>query len=127
MKLSWAIRMGSSLRPQCKGNYFDTVNGEVGSCTFGAVLEAIGAEHSPYKSHLLRETFPLLAVNNLPSPVLPGVTKYLNISCAIVDLNDNQGWTRERIADWVETIEKQYPELAEASTIVEKVPEKALV
>ena len=99
MKLSDAIRLGSSLRRQTRNRYFD----EGGSCALGAAAEASGV---PYNEELgltelrikehLREAFPILATFELrPCPVC-GYRYHL-----ISHLNDKHEWTREQIANYV--------------------------
>lgn len=41
-KLSQAIRLGATFRPQCFGNLFQATDDGLGSCAIGAALEATG-------------------------------------------------------------------------------------
>lgn len=83
MKLSEAIRLGALLHPQC----FDTMvlhndsGSVVGTCALGAAAEA------GFKLH----------------------TVDILLRSKITRLNDRAGWTRERIADWVESFEPTLP------------------
>lgn len=100
LKLSEAIRLGSMMRPQCFEDYYR--NG--GSCALGAALEAVG--HPFGNNHPGREEdrWPiLLTVDAMPCPEHCGQPMFN----AITHLNDFHRWPRERIADWVESIEKQ--------------------
>ena len=108
MKLSEAIRLGAMNSPQIKGGYMD---GE-GRCALSAACDAAGigsveALHGGRRVldyPKLEETFPLLAKYVCP----PGTTSTTDeVQMIIWSLNDYNGWTREQIADWVETIENQ--------------------
>jgi hypothetical protein len=105
LKLSEAIRLGAMLRPQYKGGYFGTVDhtSELGSCAMGAALEAAG----PGAPINLEKTFPLITsyVTFTPSPSIGAVRSRLDY--IITYLNDDRDWSRERIADWVEVIERE--------------------
>jgi hypothetical protein len=103
MKLSEAIRLGALLKPQGFGMIFRQKTGE--SCAIGAALDAIGRlpfatdESSAYRH------WPIL-YRTIEHPIHYHLeTDVLN---AITDLNDEERWTREQIADWVDTIEAQH-------------------
>jgi len=110
MKLSEAIRLGCVLRPQAWGCYLS----ERGSCALGAACEAVGVmavdgnepDYSLIAPFPLIATFPILDVKFLhPESQEREPIPLLSI---IVSLNDTFIWTRERIADWVQTIEAQF-------------------
>jgi hypothetical protein len=91
-----------------------------GSCALGAASEAIGthgvADADPYSS--LSRRFPVLT--HLVQ--LPGSQK---VECypllgVIIHLNDAKGWSREAIAEYVETIEQEY----EAQQVTVNQPEE---
>lgn len=93
-KLSQAIRVGAMLRHQCTGDIFKGG----GSCALGAAYEAIFGHPGrdvtlpdDQASHLER----LWGV--IPSP--KGLSPVMDIG---MNRNDS-GWTRERIADWLES------------------------
>lgn len=106
MKLSEAIRLGAMLRPQ--GYYAMSDDGR--TCAYGAAYEAVGFviddETRWPAAELIYATFPLIAVLTMPCPECgqdapaPGMV--------VTHLNDRHRWTREDIADWVETIEAQH-------------------
>lgn len=112
MKLSEAIRLGAMIRPQ--SHYAMFCDGR--SCAQGAAAEALGVQ---YADTCEAATLAAIAVENAYSwglsPVpLPcgceGKRTLLGSFGAIAHLNDisgNHQWTRERIADWVATIEPQ--------------------
>lgn len=83
----------------------------------GAVMEASGVEqYSEGDSRPIslfdrtRNLFPLLT-EIVEHPASSGHGHY-RVWFIIVRLNNDYGWTRERIADWVETIEAQQELLA---------------
>jgi len=109
MKLSEAIRLGAMLQPQQRGEMFGTS----GTCALGAAAEAIGRLSDWGRSHSYNEwrlQWPLLtqAVSG-PAGVSIDDPRLLK---KITRLNDGYGWTREQIADWVETIEQAQPQPA---------------
>ena len=100
-----AIRLGAMLQPQGFGDLRDD---EGGLCAWGAAYLAIGK---------LQESIDLPCDDSDAAdyerwPV--SAVKAACPECGIVDelgyviggcLNDEHRWTRERIADWVETVE----------------------
>lgn len=104
MKLSEAIREGAKLRPQCFGTPFN-----VGSCALGAAYEATYKETT--FSKLLCKEYPLLIKEIKVPKILQNCyprTSQVCISSLIANLNDQVRWSREKIADWVEKIEKKH-------------------
>jgi hypothetical protein len=105
MKLSEAIRLGALLRHQAFGSYFSNE----GSCALGAAAEAIGCtvrlkEHAVALT--LRSSFPLY---DSPVAIICPDCQNSYESCVseiVAHFNDEHYWTRERIADWVETREQ---------------------
>lgn len=89
-KLSDAIRIGSALRPQCTGAMFKGG----GSCALGAAYEALfgypGDEPESDVGRLYRIKERVL----VPFDAFSGIGTYRN---------DN-GWTREAVADWLEAL-----------------------
>ena len=104
MKLSDAIRLGAMLKPQGRGCL--EMNGH--SCALGAALDAIGHLGHQYGGQILREHWPYLETEVCGPLRLMG-----RLYRVIVDLNDDHGWTREQIADWVATVE---PHVAQPET-----------
>lgn len=98
-KLSQAIRLGATFRPQGHGEYFADGN----SCAIGAALEACGwgpdeesAEpHGALKEALLKR---FGFVTGIPGE---GLGIYSQLWADIYKRNDD-GETREQIADWLE-------------------------
>lgn len=109
MRLSEAIRLGSMLKPQSIDGYqrriplalFGYVAGYrvVGTCALGAALDAVGAlRPRPQQCDAeLAHRWPWLF----------HTTNGTSAWSQITSRNDEHGWTREQIADWVETIEAE--------------------
>ena len=103
MRLSEAIRLGAMLKSQ--GFNGDDV---VHSCALRAAADAIGlADFKQGRRRILdyaqlRCVFPILNEQRI-CPVLPHYSD--DMLAVIWHLNDDHRWTRERIADWVETVE----------------------
>ena len=116
MRLSEAIRLGAMLKPQTTGGY---VRDGGGTCALTAAAEAVGLRHAPFLDGVLQVDYPSLArvfpVLNARVGWFPVTTDMQpdDVRTAIWDLNDAHGWTREQIADWVETIEQQQPATVE--------------
>jgi hypothetical protein len=99
MKLSEAIRLGAMMKPQCFHRLYDEITG--GSCAFGAALDAVGGKYAEipiewFSSGAFHAVCPECD-NTQRSDRYAGNT--------IAHLNDEHWWSRERIADWVHTLE----------------------
>lgn len=116
MLLSEAIRLGAMLRPQAFGFLFHDGN----SCAIGASLEAsgicgyVGESWMPIGwSGVLGKMYPILVSREVDPPdgaKIHSATKDPRVWDIIVDLNNPpNGWTRERIAAWVATVEPKEP------------------
>jgi hypothetical protein len=109
MKLSAAIRIGSMTTKQIIGLAHDGGNGR---CAIGAALDAAGEQPAkrpesngnfmPMWSLRLRQLFPIARVT----------LGDMDVCQTIWHMNDSGRFTREQIADWVETIEAYHPALA---------------
>lgn len=114
MKLSEAIRLGAKKKPHQLGYLF--LNGA--TCALGSALDGVGClKESAWDTpeyvemyETAESIFPLLTTEAV-SPVGLWAS---NVRGIIEDLNDKQGWTRERIAAWVETIERSQASLGDA-------------
>jgi hypothetical protein len=109
MTLSQAIRLGARLKPQTMGMW--QAGGK--TCAAGAALDAIGRLETDEPSLLLQEQWPVSTLR-VQHPACPHITDY-SVLAIITTLNDCEGWSRERIADWVESIEAQQPPPARVS------------
>lgn len=121
MKLSEAILLGSTLNPQ--GFCADPA---VGDCALWSAARSVGigaypddeGRHPDYG--LLRDRFPVLNTPDVGCPVCGFIEQ--NLGFIVWHLNDSHRWTRERIADWIETIEDRQsevlPELLEGAIAV---------
>ena len=99
MKLSEAIRLGAMLKPQGTGSTFGDK-----TCALGAALEAVGCTDKNSGWFPVYDIFPIARVS-VQRPI-DGERMLLGTACW--STNDKYGWTREQIADWVETIEAQH-------------------
>jgi hypothetical protein len=121
--LSEAIRLGAMLKPQG----FDGYANKNTSCALAAAADACGIEpfvHPVDGQHIINYSaimakFPVLKTAT-KCPVSDGrlcgeshVTQ-----STIWHLNDTHRWTREQIADWVETLEQQQAQTHESPTAV---------
>src|SRR5262245_38820101 len=115
MKLSEAMRLGTMLRPQTVVNLLT----EQGSCALGAAGEAaglfrVGDEWKEFGYTSLSETWPILYTRSPGCPVCRQSHGDRTLGETITSLNDIHEWTREMIADWVETIERRHEQVAPA-------------
>lgn len=103
MKLSEAIRLGSTLGPQIREAY---IGPDSSSCALGAAILAIGktvkeASDAGTWGKFMSEWSFLEQMVGCP------VCHEASTNSGVIGhhLNDMHGWTREAIADWVATIE----------------------
>lgn len=133
MEMSEAIRLGAMLKPQHHGDMRGSVRVktrvpgwrgsvlrhtvttlETGTCALGAALDAIGESNARFMS--VASMWPWTLAVLVRNPMTGERRDVLN---TIWRLNDCHNWTRERIADWVETIEaQQAPEALQALSLV---------
>lgn len=85
-ELAEAIRRGAKMKPQCRLSLFHDGH----SCAIGAAMDGSGAQ----TDFALETLF----------PVLNNTFKFEKLMRRIVNLNDHFGWSRERIADWIDTL-----------------------
>ncbi len=122
MKLSEAIRLGSMMKPQAFGVFGSGVEagpvfGDVlglrvvivtATCALGAALHAVGHDMiygdnvMALTEHFSSPAF--LSVMNSRCPACDVSHHFLGGN-TIAHLNNDHLWTREQIADWVETVE----------------------
>lgn len=120
MKLSDAIRLGSMIRPQGFDKYWP--DGKT-SCALGAAFEAGGLRGHIEKAYngdvtgLLPPIWATFLEAGQQCPLCSWGNQTIPTLSVITHLNDDHKWTRERIADWVATIEP-----SEASAEIEAVP-----
>lgn len=96
LKLSEAMRIGARLRPQGFVEYF--TGG--GSCAIGAAYEAVTGrtDYNSDDAPEVSEVFPQLA-----QPFPGSDYKDDTLEDAIWEKNDIDYWSREKIADWLES------------------------
>jgi hypothetical protein len=99
------------LSPQIRGTFFHQCGADVATCALGAAFVASGMK--------VTERFrrwPILRVV-VPPAELPRELRArscpLRVFEAIIALNDQVGWTRTMISDWLEMFESRHPEGAE--------------
>jgi hypothetical protein len=108
-ELAKAIRLGAARRPQCFGSYFDERGG---SCALGAAYDGMyempreKREPGEVVPRNLERLFHCLEDIVKQCPIRPNVgeaacRKRLPLGAMIVHLNDDHGWTREHIAEWL--------------------------
>lgn len=106
MKFSEAIREGARLSRQAFGSLYD----RGGACAIGAACDWFEYTHGKSIScgvDYLNE-FPVanIVVRSFPCGCSP--TRYRqHVDGVAAHLNDDHKWSREAIAEWVETIEKK--------------------
>lgn len=127
MKLSDAMRLGATFRAQAFGLLFvENKDGGIDSCALGAVCEVHGMQ--PVLDQQLPEwlfdTYPELDNVHTICPVsLCYATDSRSILSVIVHLNDHHQWSREAIADWLDSITLDtMPATVEAPAQVEAAP-----
>jgi hypothetical protein len=104
MTFAEAIRLGSMLRPQG----FGSMRSAAGTCALGAAEEALGRLWcDAFGDH--RSLYHACPACNYAPDRLQIVTP--------AHLNDTHYWTREQIADWVETIERAHALQPEAVAV----------
>lgn len=124
MRLSTAIREGAKTGPQIRYKMF----GPQGrSCALGAAAIVV----SDGNLCLLTSKFPILS-RIVTGPICAQMTAPIDL--IIVRLNDDCLWSREKIADWVESLEvpteitereNGHPPMVPNSEIMEFVKETA--
>jgi hypothetical protein len=105
MRLSELLREGAKLRPQSFYAYFRFPFGldkPGDSCALGAIYEALTGSINLNGFRVtteLKAKFPELIVT-VENPMEEG--EKASLALVIARLNDNGGWTREEIAEWLE-------------------------
>ncbi len=117
MKLSEAIRLGAMATEQGFGA--PSIASNEAPCALGAARIAAGlGDHCAVDCYsVLAYRWPVL-YRMVANPVA-GRMEY--VVDAIWSLNDVHRWTREQIADWIETIEAQHETPAPALEVAVKV------
>lgn len=103
MKLSEAIRLGAMLKPQGQGEF---ITGDGKTCALGGALDSIGALTDRWHDancDFLREQWPILALQVTCREA--GFVSARPVLDIVISLNDIHDLSRERIADWVASVE----------------------
>ena len=102
MRFSEAIRLGAMLKPQAFGETFTGTR----TCAIGAAKDAVGALMSLFSSVAREYGWPTeKELKELVCPTCRLAWPNRKTPGVIAHLNDDHRWTREQIADWVESIE----------------------
>jgi hypothetical protein len=124
MRLSEAIRLGSMIRPQAFGAAFE--DGK--SCAIGAAADAVGLLNTTRNSAQEWSFFDVLArtsssLGHKQEAACPAchTSETIWLPSIIVHLNDHHKWTREQIADWIDTFESERQPAAASATPVDAV------
>lgn len=131
LKISEHIRAGAKLRPLARHGFFqversgeiDPATGEapkvIASCSLGALAESAGLVDGLLAADILKslalvyidpdklfQKFPELNNTGYDCPRIVEDCKYSSTSLGtiIFHLNDQHKWTREQVADWVESV-----------------------
>lgn len=116
MKFSEAIRLGAMSTGQCFGVSYNKVNGDVTeTCALGAAMHAIGGigEKWPVEWNWAYDTLAYCPMGcshpyGWEAPCVLMVTAHLN---------DGHKWSRERVADYVESMELKHAPSFVAATV----------
>jgi hypothetical protein len=129
MRMSEAIRLGSMLGPQADGHFY--LDGAM--CAQGAALAASGfalsdKTHPEVAHNEIRARWPWLDDVVVPCPAcevrqsVRGLIPHLNNGTGPYPfVCGEHGWSREQIADWLETVEPQEAEAPEVVPVLEVV------
>src|SRR5882724_13166406 len=99
--LSQAIRLGATFREQCEDEYFFGGN----SCALGGAYEAITGRYNDSPMHVsqvLDIRFGTSIIQKQVCSVCGEV--FLSVGRFVSHLNDRHKWTREHIADHLESL-----------------------
>ena len=123
MKLSEAIRLGSMLNPQGFINQCDGTPEGRRAAIDGETTRALVAAHRAIGDTSGSWTigWPWIAAHGISVCPQCGQQSEYGVFITIIHLNDFHRWTREQIADWVETIERAQEQPSEPVPVAETV------
>lgn len=114
MKLSEAMRLGSMLTAPVKGPYVEFKDGRVcGACALGAAAVAMGYADKCDIEPYLDDLWPGLLRMDIPTCPEPSChggrshDRHLTLINRVIQLFEHHDWSRERVADWIATVELQ--------------------
>lgn len=100
MKLSEAVRKGAIGRKQCRGMFF--ARGTDSCCALGAaIIGKFGDSRTSLSYVNLISEYPQLRTKEVTHPISLKVQPLNDI---ITNLNDDHGWSFEKIALWLEDV-----------------------
>lgn len=101
-EIAAAIRRGIAMRP--KQAFREFFVGNDASCALGAAFDGFGTFDSP---EALASAVCCSIEGYVSVPSATGEHRTRCLDDAIAYLNDERCWSRERIADWLETLDPQ--------------------
>jgi hypothetical protein len=110
LRLSEALRLGSLDNPQCKRHLYDFGTG--GYCALGAIYKAVGWEPTvdesrapqAQRAEMTRVSHTCwTTTRDAPCEHATYFRHGASIHVLLIHLNDDHEWTREKIADWLES------------------------
>lgn len=111
MTLADAMRKGSEQVPQAFRTLFDGDEHVItGACALGAALLGVYGPAVYYKSSevaALADAFGSVLRRNVSFPCSCGEGKVAALEEVVFHLNDHARWSRERIADWLDTLPEE--------------------
>ena len=132
MRLSEAMRLGSMVVPPIRGPIFDRTGGVIcGACAIGAAMYAAGSEEdrTRWMSYCLvsdAESFWPWTRRRIAHPIRS--EDYWDVLGIVIDLFEEYGWSREQIADWVESVEAaQASEASQSADAVARTVDEGTV
>jgi hypothetical protein len=104
MKLTEAIRLGATLKPQIYENWFR----DGGTCVIASAFDAVGQLDALLKSIDMPKLIQAAGweqefITSSSCPACNTPLNYSHLTVMMMHLNDFHKWTREDIASWVET------------------------
>lgn len=107
IKLSEAMRKGAKIRPQTRNHYYAMGDdGRWCSCAMGAAIEGALGNMELITRHGAEVLFGGVLGDFVTAPDvrISDSDEKIKLMKAVLCLNDDLEWTRERIADWLEGI-----------------------
>ena len=104
------IREGTKLRPQGFGACWKWSDSEaIKSCVLGALLEGDGMKPNGNSTDIHRRIDEILIEFHLNRYACPAkcYNSPVPFGDLLIHLNDVEKWSREKIADWIETVERE--------------------
>ena len=101
MKVSEAMRIGASKTGKCRGQYINRKGTK--TCALGAALYGMGYTTDDAITGVNIDDLLGIPIAQVYSHPIMG-SHYWSLFSIITNLNDVRGWSRKRIANWLESI-----------------------